>query len=424
MKKITISIIVILSLVLQGCATKNTEPLAVADISGVALNVVTSFGETDGYHDTYQGLLKDFQDSTGAVINDSSDTSNEAWKESVVSSFDMGNEPDVLFFFSGSGAEPFVANHLVVDFETIRQYAPDYAMNINLGVLNTMKAKDGLNYSVPVTGFWEGLFINSDLFEKHDIKVPENMDELYTAIESFRKASIVPIAADIRTIPHYWFEYLLFNYTGPSSHAYEIPDDPNSLPQSWIDGLSTFQTLYSKNAFPDNLEDVTDSESIRLFNNKEAAMLLAGSWTTGAITDTENVKIAPVPAVDTSIRKPTDIVGGFSMGFYITKKAWDSLEKRDAAISFVVTMTNETALSRFNAGGAASPGPITQNSDVSPLIASGRAYVEKATAFVPAVQDSFTKDAREYMFSEIINIAYGEADVHSIIEKFIILNKE
>ena len=46
-------------------------------------------------------------------------------------------------------------------------------------------------------------------------------------------------------------------------------------------------------------------------------------------------------------RKATDLVGGLSSGYYITRKAWDDPEKRDAAISFIEYMTSDSVVAVF-----------------------------------------------------------------------------
>ena len=122
----------------------------------VELNTVSMFGGTDPNASVYQELIAGFEKDKGITVNDNSATSNEVWKTSVVSSFYSGTEPDVLFFFTGKTAAPIVENGYVVSIEEIREVYPEYATNVSESVMEP--------YAVPIKGFVEGVFVNTELF--------------------------------------------------------------------------------------------------------------------------------------------------------------------------------------------------------------------------------------------------------------------
>ena len=70
----------------------------------VELNVVTTFAGEDSNAKNYQEGLEGWQEATGNTVNDNSATSDETFKTTVVSDFEMDAEPDVLFFFTGADA--------------------------------------------------------------------------------------------------------------------------------------------------------------------------------------------------------------------------------------------------------------------------------------------------------------------------------
>ena len=72
----------------------------------VTLNVVTSYGGDDGNRANFEAAVKAYEESTGNKVNDGSATSNEEWKAKVLTDFETGSEPDVLFFFTNADAEP------------------------------------------------------------------------------------------------------------------------------------------------------------------------------------------------------------------------------------------------------------------------------------------------------------------------------
>ncbi len=401
-----------------GCTSKKTSTTG-----DITLNVCTSFGEGDGRHEIYQSLLTQFETDSGISVSDESEISNEAWKESILSRFTSGEIPDVLFFFSGQDAETLVANQEVIDFDTIRASYPSYGSNINTSILNTMKASDGKNYALPVSGYWEGLFINDDLFEQYDISIPTDWDSFLDAISAFDEQGIIPIAASLGEVPHYWFEFLIYNHSGPAGHLSSVPTTTNPLPDSWVNGLTDLKTLFDLHAFPENTGSITEKEAFALFQDKKAAMLLDGSWQVGNITDTKNVRLIPFPTKADCARQNTDMIGGFSMGFYITKQAWDNPDKQKAAVDFIMSMsTNESILS-FNSNGSAAPISVPAQEGSNPLLQSISTINLEATAYIAVVQDTIDVSVRNALFLEMYDIANGTTSIEDALHDFVLLNE-
>lgn len=87
--------------------------------SPVELTVVTSYGGDDGNRKNYENAVASYEAASGNKIMDASDSSNEEWKAKVLTDFQTGTEPDVLFFFTNADAEPFIQAGKVVDLATM-----------------------------------------------------------------------------------------------------------------------------------------------------------------------------------------------------------------------------------------------------------------------------------------------------------------
>lgn len=401
----------LLVVILLASCGKETEN-KISSFDGITLNVVTSFDETDGNYTTYRSLTKLFEESTGASINDIASKSDEHWKQQVIEDFNAGNIPDVLFFFT---KVPEITNKSV-SLDIIRESYPSYAQNISAAVLNDVKDQDGKVYAIPVTGFWEGMFVNKSLFEDNGIEIPQTYDKLLEVIPKFRELSIIPIAASLTHEPHYLFEFLLYNKNGPVGHTKSVSRSQDGSFEKWVGGLNDFRTLYEMGTFPDDI-NITHKEALDLFQQKKAAMFVDGSWRVGSIEDTNDVIVIPFPGSDS--RKTTDLLGGFSMGFYITNEAWEN--KRDAAVAFVQSMCAPEAVTLFNVNGAASPMASVEaaNNSESNLMKSITEMNSKATAFVPALQDKFDSKARDTIFKNISSISQGQMTARDAVEEFI-----
>lgn len=420
------AIFTVVFILLTACGQKSSpDPVK---LDGKPLTVVTTYGPNDGGHDAFVLLCGEFSESTGAKITDNSADSTEIWKQDVIASFDSGNEADVLFFFSGNDTDALIKNNKFVSLDEIRQSYPDYASNINLAVLEGMKAADGKGYAVPVKGYWERLFINTDIFENLGLTPPKTVDDLFALSQPLNEAGVIPIAASLSEVPHYLFEALLFNFTGPSKH-HNIPKYPDNIPESWVSALEMFTSMYRAGLFPDDAAVPTHADAFELFQSKKAAMIVDGDWSVAYIRDPQTTEVVNFPAILEQPRISTDLISGFSMGFYITRKAWDDPEKRDAAVAFVQFITSNSSILRLNVSGAAMPISLgTADSEAqnntTPLRGSIDVLNTQTTAFVGAVADEFLPEARAWLFSQLLPLAHGEADAREVLQEFVVLNNK
>ncbi len=433
MKRKVVSMLLVLSMAMTmfGCGKKdnnNKESSSAAgssqaqtesndggeENSSVTLNVVTTYAGEDTNAALFQSYRDAWAEETGNTVNDGSATSDETFKARVLADFETGAEPDVLFFFNGVDSNAFVESGKVVSIDEIRKEYPDYAANMKDDMMGASPV-DGKNYSVPVNGYWEGLFINKSVLEAAGVEVPGTdytWEQFLADCQKIVDAGYTPIAASLSTIPHYWFEFSIYNYLTPATHNIlpETADDDHAA--AWVDGLSDIKDLYEKGFFPENTLSATDDETFQMFLDGKAAFLIDGSWKTGGIvnafcdedgnvTDQEgldNFTVSYVPGKND--RKATDIIGGLSSGYYITKKAWDDPAKREAAVSFVTYMTSDEVVSAF-AGVSATAlvnGVQLDESTLNTLQIAGLDMVTGATGMAGAVQDQIPTEARVPLF--------------------------
>ena len=168
---------------------------------GVTLRTISCFAGLDGSAGEYVAILQQYESRTGNTVLDSSATSDEAWKTAILKDFAAGNEPDILFFFAaGADSAPILSR--VVSLEEINQAYPE----MNLKETEALRETDGKVYAVPVRGYWEGLYVHTDLFEQYDAPLPKDWASLLEAVRIFRKNGIIPIAISLSDIPHYLAE--------------------------------------------------------------------------------------------------------------------------------------------------------------------------------------------------------------------------
>lgn len=391
----------------------------------VELVVTTTFAGEDTNAQNYKDAVAAWEAETGNTIVDTSATSDETFKTRVITDFETGSEPDVLFFFNGADSNSFIEAGKVVPIDEIRAAYPEYATNMNDDLI-TDSLVDGKKYAVPVNGYWEAMFFNAEILEEAGVSTPDGnytMDQFKEDCEKIKAAGYTPIAAALGNIPHYWWEFAIFNNQSPATHL-EIPenvDDANG--QAWVEGMNDIKELYELGYFPDNTLSATDDETFAMFTEGKAAFLIDGSWKVGGIVgacqsdpeDPSTLDADKLAKFDVTYvpgkgdRKASDLVGGISSGYYITRRAWEDPEKQAAAVNFVEYMTSDSVVPAFaqHAASALKNAPEVDESEFNALQVKAMEMMSGVTSLTGAVQDLFMGDCRVSTFDGMPEIVTG-----------------
>ena len=416
-----------LSVFLCACDSKASLIKEPVRENKVTIEVNTMYGG-DEYGKVFYDAVKEWEKETGYSVSISSNTSDEAYKNRILMDFQTGAEPDVLFYFNGVDSNPLVANKRVISIDEIRSVYPEYAFNMKVTMMKPSNY-DGKIYAVPVNGYWEALYVNLSVLTKLGIKVPDEnttWEEFMDMCETIKQSGKTPIAASLAEIPHYWFEYCIYNHQTPQSHAIVPEFLVDNMAQAWVAGLYDIKDMYDKGYFPENTLYISDEESKAMFLSDEAAFLLEGSWYASTVNDrtnSANFAVTYVPGTET--RKSTDIISGLSTGYFITKKAWDDEEKREAAVRFVEYMTTDEIVSRLSQINAtALKNSVEVDKDLSSFMESALDMVEGATGYSEAVQDFVPVNCRAPIFENMQGLMQGTSSIEDAVREVIALKKQ
>ena len=410
---------------------KEEAPAAESTEAGpVELTVCTTFAGEDGNAQNFKASVDAWCAQTGNSVADTSATSDETFKTRVITDFETGSEPDVLFFFNGADANSFIEAGLVMSIDEIRASYPDYASNMNDDLIADSLV-DGKKYAVPVNGYWEAMFVNEEVLQAAGVATPGadyTMEQFKADCDKIKAAGYTPIAAALGNIPHYWWEYAIFNNQSPANHL-EIPTVDTA--DSWIAGMNDIKALYEAGYFPENTLSATDDETFAMFTEGKAAFLIDGSWKVGGIVNAcqsdpedpstldqnklDHFNVTYVPGQGS--RKATDLIGGLSMGYYITKAAWDDPAKRDAAVSFVSYMTSDEVVPLFaqHTASALKNAPAVDTTKFNSLQVKAMAMMSDVTSLTGAVQDLFMGDCRISTFDGMPEIVTGAVSAEDAV---------
>lgn len=397
------------------------ETQAQAGGNPVTLKTVSMFGGTDPNAVVYDAINEAFMEEYSYItVEDNSQSSDEEWKAAVAADFSVGNEPDVLQFFTDATANTIIATDKFVTVEEIKAEYPEYAKDTLDAAMEAVTNTDGVSRAVPTTGYWEGLYCNKDLFDEYGVEIPTDWDSLVTAIETFKENDIIPIACALNNVPHYWIEFLLLYAAGPEGYT----EVPTTAPEDWVKGLETFKTLRDLGAFPEDTDTVDDAYVGQLFKDKKAAMQLDGSWYLDGVTDKENTVIVSFPGIEGQKAQTGAMVGGMSSGFYITKKAWDDPDKRDAAVKFVMAHTNRDAVRQYWNGNGQAACAVDPIDGMTPLGIAGLDYSSAATSISAPTDARIDPEAYKILVGGIVKVSTGELSAEELINEALALNAE
>ena len=409
MKKL-VALMLALVMVLGVCAFASAED--------VTLTVVTSYGGDDGNRANFEAAVAGYEAATGVKVLDGSATSNEEWKAKVLTDFETGSEPDVLFFFTNADADPFISAGKVVSIDEIRAEYPEYGANMKSSMFAV--AGDGKNYALPSSGYWENMFVNVKVLEACGVAVPGpdyTWEQFLKDCEAIKAAGYTPIACSLFEVPHYWFEFAVMNNGTVANHL-ELPelDDAgnlvmNAVAEKWIAGLEDIKALYEAGYFPENTLTASDAETVAMFGEGDAAFLIDGSWKVGYFTSNHpdnltDYAVAYVPAKGE--RKASEAIGGISMGYFITRKAWDDPAKREAAVKFVMHLTSDEVLSTFVTTEVTALNNGAKPAGLNEIQQSAANANANITGIAGAVQDLLSAETRGDLFANIQNIVTGK----------------
>lgn len=389
----------------------------------ITLNVVTMMGATDPNVENYQKVIEDFQvQYPNIIIADNSEVSDTDWKSKIAADFSVDNEPDVIQFFTDATANDVLATNKFVPLEEIRKEYPEVAQNTSAAALEATKSPiDGINYAVPTAGYWEGMFCNKDLFDKYNVELPTNWDSFTKAIKIFKENDIIPVAASLNNIPNYWLEFLMLS----ASTIDEYVQYPKTAPKSWVKGLSLLEDLKEMGAFPEDTDTIDNEMARSLFKEKKAAMQLEGSWYVAGIPDQINTVVIPFPGVKDMRLEEGTAISGFSSGFYITKKAWENPEKKEAAVNFVLANTNSEQVIEYWGGNGVCSVPVVEEFALTPIQKSGVDYFATVTNPVGPTDSRLTTEAFASLVNSAVGISNGKINAEDAINEMLdIQNRE
>ncbi|MDK2787747.1 MAG: raffinose/stachyose/melibiose transport system substrate-binding protein [Epulopiscium sp.] len=434
MKKVSKTFAVLLAVMVAmtafaGCGSKTQESVTTEEgtktttetaepAEPVNIRIATMFGGTDPATEVYKKAIEDYMAANPNVkiVDESMTSIGDEYRTKIKTDYAAGNEPEIIFFYTAADAKPLIENNKVMAYDEIWKTYPEVGKDITDGIKESMREFDGKIYALPVTGFYEGLFVNKEIFEANGLELPTDWAKLEEAVEVLSAKGIVPIAGPLGQ-SHYLIEHFVLSAAGEEGHNDVFA---NGVNPDWYTAFNNIKAFYEKKAFSEDAINMDIEGSQMLFKNEKAAMILEGSWFIGGCDPAlqEKMTVIPMPSFTNGKKDPTSIVAGFSFGYYISTKGYNDESKRDIIIDLVSYLTTADMIAKMAEANGGTPAASVKVPGLSSVASAGHAMVAAAKALNMPIDSRLTPEAFNYIVKQgTPYIAAGKSTPEAVLEE-------
>lgn len=262
------------------------ETPADGDWSGETLNVLHFESEDSAMGVAWNRAIEIFEEETGATVNLEL-TAFETLRTTAEQLFDSSDAPDVAEFNKGNATagqlaaigvilplddayEQYGWGDLLADsVATTAQYNED-------GVMGS-----GNYYGVPNYGEFTFMYYNEDMFAEYGVEVPESIEDIEAAAQTFVDAGITPFAQSAQEYPlgQQWYQLALSQADRSFVDSYQLYTEPVDWQGPEITYATEKLVEWVDNGFIDSASTGMTAEDAGLeFINGEVPMFYSGSW--------------------------------------------------------------------------------------------------------------------------------------------------
>lgn len=306
------------------------------------ITFVSSWGAYDSKAQKIKKILNRLSEKYSHLEIEDSSMAGSEFLFILKTDFASGNDPNIFGLWPGSDFNLLVKEGKAADLTELLEEDPSWYNQFNEEVWKYVTV-DGRIYGLPIEIIYEGLFVNRDLFEKYNVKIPTNFDELLEAVEIFRANHIIPIAYNQTPEGSYIYQNMVMKLGGKEDVEQPFSKS-GKLKPCFLEGMQYMKMLYDKGAFPSNWATLDDKERNELFIQKRAAMIVQGSWLIGdnvlSSSDT-SVEIIPFPDMPNGKADSSAIIYGCGNGIlHMSSMAWESAELKPHCITLLKELTS------------------------------------------------------------------------------------
>lgn len=268
---------------------------------------------------------------------------NDTYKEKLVIAMSSGECPDMYTSWSGGPMNEYIESGYAKPITELfnNSELPNRLMDASI---EQAKYKDDI-YAVPfINVSISGIYYNTEIFEKLNLKVPTTIAELEKVCDTLVENSITPfaLANGPKWTGSMYFMNLAARYGGLEPFQNAVAGSGSFEDECFIKAGQTIQDWVKKGYFPEGMNSLSedDGQARQMLYQETAAMSLAGSWYTGIMQQDSEEFAAKMdwfafPAADDASTDASILIGTVGDNFISFNCEGDKLEAAfDCATKF------------------------------------------------------------------------------------------
>lgn len=329
--KIVLSTILSASMLLSGCATKSADTLAqdtketevskedtTSTDKNVTLKIYAQYSDEDtkAPFDYAVAALKEAMPHVTLELDIQAQDDGQKLKTYAAT----GNMPDIF----NAGLDLINTMKKSNNIVDLTEYAKEfgYTDKIYDSAKNILYHEDGHIYAFPYAGNEMNLlFVNKELFEANNVKIPETYEELLTAVEQFNAVGVTPLSMFAK---EKWpcvslYDMMVTRYEPKGIKGLDT-GETKITDEAYQKAADNIIELVEKGLLPKGATNLNYDQAASLFHTGKAAMFINGQWEIDASTKALGDKVdwIPFPAAsaDTMEASKYNFSGSGTVGGY------------------------------------------------------------------------------------------------------------
>lgn len=275
-----VGLILVLSLVMAGCVGVNIQNTISSSDSEKSETITITF--LHYFSDVLDGGIKElvsqFNDGQDEYMVKSIPIDHEAFKISIIKSFEAKNPPDIYSYWAGARTKS-IREYLTPIDDIWSEY--DLTKTFQPSIIDSAVKVDGHYYLLPITQHYVAFFYNKKIFEDLRLNPPQTWDEFLNVCEIIKNDDKTPISlgAKSRWPAQFWFDYILLRTAGKDYRDKLMNGEAKYTDPEVVRAFAIWSDLIDKGYFNEDAIEVEwyDSPMGDIVNGK-AAMTLMGTW--------------------------------------------------------------------------------------------------------------------------------------------------
>lgn len=430
--KVFLAVVMLLAIVLAGCAPKPTPvapteaPVAPTEApvapTEAPVEVVTlrQWDELTEEADSavMDAAIAEFQSLHPNIQIVREPIPEVTMREITKTVFNAGNAPDIITRDFGPGTGGLLARegYVIPLDDAYTEYGWDervlpWAANLSM--------VGGKKYALPAMTEYVGVYYNKAILNELGVEVPKTHEEFIAMAELAKAAGYIPIALgnmDMWPGSH-WFTYLIGNLMGSAGALNDVIQGCESLdrPES-LRAAQIYEEFATQGYFTPEANGLSYEDANALFTAGRAAAYLTGTWMLKDFEAAlgENLAFELYPSIEGS---PVVGIGSVGYGFYVTAQ---SQHQEEALLWLDFLFSDEMNKKFIEEASVAAGRPVAapiEEFNISPMMKSAMSLLQTVPEWGLHFEASLAEPSMLVLYEAYAAMLIGEETAEGFIKK-------